>query len=112
MRGAKNWGRASTSSSEAPASGTDAGGPAHVQLLGRSGCHLCDAARDVVLRVAAEAGAVVQEVDVDTRTDLRERYSDLVPVVLVNGVEHSHWRVDEGRLRAALATAKSRRTRG
>lgn len=112
MRGAKNWGRASTSSSEAPASGTDAGGPVHVQLLGRSGCHLCDVARDVVLRVAAEAGAVVQEVDVDTRTDLRERYSDLVPVVLVNGVEHAHWRVDEARLRAALATAKSRRTRG
>lgn len=101
MRGAKNRGRGS-SSSGTEASGAEAGGPAHVQLLGRSGCHLCDVAKDVVLRVAAQAGAVVEEVDVDTRPDLRARYSDLVPVVLVDGVEHARWRVDEARLRAAL----------
>lgn len=77
--------------------------PARIQLLGRDGCHLCDDARDVVAQVAAEAGVAFVEIDVDTRPALRERYGDLVPVVLVDGVERGHWYVDAETLRAALA---------
>jgi len=34
---------------------------------------------------------------------LADEYGDRVPVVLLDGGEHSYWRVDETRLRAALA---------
>lgn len=75
---------------------------ARVVLLGRAGCHLCDEARDVVARVCTAAGVTWTEQDVDASPDLLARYSDHVPVVLVDGVPHSRFRVDAARLRAAL----------
>jgi hypothetical protein len=85
------------------ASAPDGAAPARVQLLGRQGCHLCDVAKEVVARVTAAAGETFVEVDIDDDPALRERYTGLVPVVLVDGVEHAHWRVDAGQLRAALS---------
>jgi glutaredoxin len=85
------------------ASAPDGAASARVQLLGRQGCHLCDVAKEVVAGVTAAAGETFVEVDIDDDPALRERYTDLVPVVLVDGVEHAHWRVDPGRLRAALS---------
>jgi hypothetical protein len=35
---------------------------------------------------------------------LRARYGDLLPVILLNGTEHSYWDVDEQALRADLPT--------
>jgi glutaredoxin len=74
----------------------------HVTLLTRAGCHLCDTARQVVQRTTAVTGSQWSEQDVDTDPELRAEYGDRVPVVLVDGVEHSHFGVDEDRLRAAL----------
>jgi hypothetical protein len=76
-----------------------------VTLIGRSGCHLCDAARAIVVRVTDELGARLVEIDVDTDPELRARYSDEVPVTLVDGRQHDFWRVSEDRLRAALLAA-------
>jgi hypothetical protein len=73
-----------------------------VQLLVRAGCHLCEEARLLVAGVAREAGVGVEELDVDDDDALFRAYSDLVPVVLVDGVEQGHWRLDPARLRAAL----------
>jgi glutaredoxin len=78
-------------------------GEPRVLLIGRRGCHLCDEARDVVRRVTAEQGTSFAEVDVDSDDELRRAYSDQVPVVMVDGKQHDFWRVDEHRLRAALA---------
>ena len=72
-------------------------------LLSRDGCHLCDDARAVLSRVAAEVGEGWQERDVDADPNLAAEYGDRVPVVLLDGAEHSYWRVDETRLKAALA---------
>ena len=33
---------------------------------------------------------------------LRDRYGDLLPVILLNGTEHSYWEVDEQALRADI----------
>jgi hypothetical protein len=79
------------------------GAEPRVVLIGRQGCHLCDDAREVVRRVAEDTGASWAEMDVDTDPELLRSYSDQVPVVLVDGVQHDFWRVDEARLRAALA---------
>ena len=85
--------------------GTGGGGTdPRVVLVGRQGCHLCDEARDVVRRVAAETGSTWTEVDVDADAQLLQAYSDQVPVVLVDGRQHDFWRVDERRLRAVLTS--------
>ncbi|OFE14919.1 NrdH-redoxin [Humibacillus sp. DSM 29435] len=74
-----------------------------VLLLGRPGCHLCDEARSVIERVAAEVGVSWEERSVDDDPDLLARYGDQVPVTFVDGRQHDFWRVDETRLRRALS---------
>jgi len=67
----------------------------------RVGCSLCDEARPVVERLATRAGVALEEADVDAVPALSE-WSDHVPVVLLDGVEHSRWWVDETALAKAL----------
>ena len=74
-----------------------------ITLIGRAGCHLCDVAREIVSAVADDTGAGWVELDVDADPALLARWSDEVPVTLVDGQPHDYWRVDEARLRAALA---------
>jgi glutaredoxin len=89
----------------------EAAGPAatpnRVVLLGRPGCHLCDDARVVVERVAAELGVGWEERDITVASadDLAE-YWDKIPVTFVDGVQVDFWRISEPRLRAALAAAR------
>jgi hypothetical protein len=77
-----------------------------VVLLGRPGCHLCDEARFVVSHVCAELGVGWREQDIDgpeSAPELQRRHADDIPVTFVDGEVHDFWRVDEGRLREALA---------
>jgi glutaredoxin len=76
---------------------------ARVTLYSRPGCHLCDDARVVIERVCADLGESYDEVDIDADEALRQRFSDEVPVTFVDGKQHDFWRVDETRLRTALA---------
>jgi len=79
------------------------GRPHHVTLLTRPGCHLCEDARAVIARVTADLAVGWDERDITASPDDLARYSDMVPVTLVDGVQHDFWRVSEERLRAALA---------
>ncbi len=76
---------------------------ARVTLYGRPGCHLCDEARLVIDRVCADLGESYEEVDINSDPALLDRFTDEVPVTFVDGRQHDFWRVDEARLRAALA---------
>jgi glutaredoxin len=76
--------------------------PSSVVLLSRAGCHLCAQAEPVVARAAADAGVPFEVRDVDEDPALRARWTDKVPVVLLDGVEHAYWRVNEKALRRAL----------
>lgn len=73
-----------------------------VRLYGRTGCHLCDEARQVIERVCADLGESYDEVDIDADPELQARFTDEVPVTFVDGRQHDFWRVDEARLRHAL----------
>lgn len=80
-----------------------AGPPApRVRVLTRVGCHLCADAEQVVAAVCARSGVRWDTLDVDSDPELRAEYGDQVPVVLLDGREHSSFRVDEARLRADL----------
>ena len=75
---------------------------ARITLLGRPGCHLCDDARAVIERVAADLGVGWEERDITASPDDMREYWDKIPVTLVDGVQVDFWRVSEARLRAAL----------
>ena len=75
---------------------------ARITLLGRPGCHLCDDARAVIERVAADLGVGWEERDITTSPEDMREYWDKIPVTLVDGVQVDFWRVSETRLRAAL----------
>ncbi|WP_228983529.1 glutaredoxin family protein [Streptomyces sp. DH12] len=79
-----------------------ADGPRTVTLIGKPGCHLCDDAREVVARVCAETGAAWEERDITEDEELHRAYWEQIPVVLVDGEQHTFWRVDAARLRAEL----------
>jgi hypothetical protein len=79
--------------------------PPVITLLGRPGCHLCDDARAVITRVAADLGVPVEERDITRSEDDLRDYGEMIPVTLINGVQHDFWHVSEQRLRAALAAA-------
>ncbi len=81
---------------------------ATVTLLSKPGCHLCDAAREIVVAVVGEtAGAVFEEISILDDPDLYDRYVEEIPVVLVNGAVHNIWRADAERLRGALREARA-----
>ncbi len=79
-----------------------------VTLIGKPDCHLCDEARAVVLAVIADierdTGAVaeLEELSILEDRELRDRYAEEIPVVLVDGAMHTYWEVDPARLRRAL----------
>lgn len=73
-----------------------------ITLLSRPGCHLCDDARAVISRVAAELGMSWEERDITASAEDVARYSEMIPVTLIDGVQHDFWQVSEERLRAAL----------
>ncbi len=77
--------------------------PPRLQLLTRARCHLCAIAAETLERVGAEVGLVPVEVDVDADPELQAEYGDRVPVVLLDGREHSYFTVDVDRLRRDLA---------
>ena len=84
-----------------------AGDAARVTLYGKPGCHLCDDAREVIARVCADLGESFEEVSIDEDQELLAAYADEIPVTFVDGRRHDFWRVDEARLRAALARPAS-----
>lgn len=98
------WGRLRRANVETDAEGNPL--PVHVELFGRQGCHLCDEARGVVERVVAEEGAVLVEHDIDADEALRAKYSEYVPVVVVDGRQHATWRVDARLLARAIRAAR------
>lgn len=73
-----------------------------VILVGKPGCHLCDVAREIVDRVCAEADCDFDEINIWDDPASAAQFADRVPVILVDGHEIAHFRVDAARLRAAL----------
>ena len=79
-----------------------------MELLTREGCTICSGAAARLAQLADELGFELTVTDVDAAaaagdSALRAEFGDRIPVVLLDGAEHSYWEVDEPRLRADLA---------
>ena len=78
-------------------------------MISRSGCHLCDVADDALARVIGRFGVEhptigyeVERLDVDQDQELLTKYSDEVPVLLLNGRQLAFWRIEEERVFSAM----------
>lgn len=80
-------------------------------LIGKPDCHLCDVANEIIDAVVAELpDAVADQIEIVERSinddaALYERWWEKIPVVLIDGELHAHWRVSPERLRSALEEA-------
>lgn len=78
---------------------------ARVVVYSRDGCHLCEAAERTVAEIVAATGDDWTRVDIDADPQLKQAFTDQVPVTFVDGAQHDFWRVDPDRLRAALTSS-------
>ncbi len=76
---------------------------AALTLYSRAWCHLCEEMRAALVPLAAEFGASIEVIDVDADPALVARYDELVPVLVLDGVELARYTLDQERVRAALA---------
>jgi hypothetical protein len=76
-------------------------------LLSRPYCHLCAEMEEALAPIAADFGVAVEVLDVDADPVLVERYDELVPVLLHDGVELCHHFLDAGRVRDFLCGIRS-----
>jgi hypothetical protein len=83
-------------------------------LIGKPDCHLCDVASEIIDTVIAELpDAVAARVEVEASSiqddpALYELWWEKIPVVLIDGELHAHWRLSADRLRSALEEAATR----
>lgn len=76
---------------------------AEVLMYAREGCHLCDEAREAILRLRDELGFAYREVDIEGHPELERAHGLRIPVVLVDGEEAFEYRVDAAELRRRLS---------
>ena len=89
-----------------------------ITVIGKPDCHLCDVAEGVVERVLADlpervaSRIEVVESSIADDPDLYAKWWEKIPVVLIDGQLHAHWRVAPDRLREALLDADDKRAPG
>jgi len=80
-------------------------GPRDATLFTRSGCHLCDEVRRVILPLLREFGGTLREVDIDGDPHLLAKYSNDVPVIFLGARKAAKHRVDPARFRRQLPSS-------
>lgn len=79
-------------------------------IIGKPDCHLCDVAQAVIDEVVGDLDdrtrVTVEKRSILDDKQLYEKYWEKIPVVLIDGQEHAHWRVNAAQLRSALEGAR------
>ena len=60
---------------------------AHVIIYSRPGCHLCDEAKRAIEGAGCQNEYTLEEINIETDSDLLSRYQYDIPVVTINGDE-------------------------
>ena len=83
--------------------------PVVLTLIAKPGCHLCTDAEAVIAQVLEDLRDAHPTIDVSIENrniledrELALRYSDEIPVVLINGAQHCYWHVLPDKLSAAI----------
>ena len=76
-------------------------------IYSRKDCHLCDIAKDKLLRLQRELRFSITEVDIEKDREAFEKYKYLIPVVEMDGKMISTYTINEDELKN-LIRQKSR----
>ena len=58
-----------------------------VTIYSKPDCHLCDRVKDVITRCRAQADFALEEIDISQDPELLDRYSQDIPIILLDGKE-------------------------
>jgi hypothetical protein len=73
-----------------------------ILLYSKPECHLCEEAKAVIKKVAAEFQVSIDEIDIRQDPGTFEKYRYDIPVIFLDDVKLFKHRVDEAKLRRAL----------
>jgi glutaredoxin len=73
-----------------------------VELFSKTDCHLCQEVLSLLQRVQREVPFRLSEKKLEPGEELYELFKEKVPVILINGEEAFHGRVDEKAFRKIL----------
>ncbi|TSA53925.1 MAG: glutaredoxin family protein [Actinobacteria bacterium] len=79
-----------------------------VTIIGKPDCHLCEVAENVVKDLIAGSGIEFEKLSVSDDPKLAARYSEEIPVILIDGKVHDIFRVDEKRFLNAIGHGSTR----
>lgn len=75
---------------------------AKITIYSRPGCHLCDEAKQIIAAAGCDEDYTLEEINIESSSDLLRRYQYDIPVITINGVEAFRHRVTSGSFRDAL----------
>lgn len=75
-----------------------------ITLIGKPGCHLCDDALETMKEIVSQTHIDVEweVLSILEDDELKNRYSEEIPVIKINDQVHDIFRVDPERFRKAL----------
>jgi len=73
-----------------------------ITIYSRPGCHLCDDAENVLESLRKELNFEIEVINIDEDAELIKLYSDQVPVIHIDGIQHDFYKVDPLRFRFSL----------
>ena len=59
-----------------------------IEILTKKDCSLCDDAKEIIERVLPDFPATLKLIDIESNSDLFEKYKEKIPVVRINGKEN------------------------
>lgn len=75
-------------------------------LYSRVDCCLCDEMKTVIRQVSQRTPVDVEEIDIDSSADLKQKYGEEVPVLFINGRKAFKYRLTARQLAARLKTTR------
>ena len=80
---------------------------AHLILYIKPGCHLCDEMKQEIQRASCTELYALNEVNIETDTDLLARYRYEIPVLVIDGAEAFRHRLRAEDFKAKLSGRRS-----
>ncbi len=73
-----------------------------VKILSKPGCHLCEEAKEVLVKVRHSIPFELVEINIEDSPGHYEQFEEEIPVILINDKKAFKYRVDEKALRRYL----------
>ena len=74
----------------------------NITIYSKKECHLCDIARETLLKVQQEMPFSLKEIDIGKDKIALEKYKYLIPVIEIDGEKAFNYKVDENELKKIL----------